>query len=124
MHKPQNSPGFWATNKYSNVGQKTRASGNCQKHRKTKNNKNNENKSPPPPPKKKKIKKRLGKGAERVRNQTKSRDHLNYRIVDIGNNTEKSHEDLTRLAVTQTSVNDHQIAKIIIRVHPRSNRLN
>ena len=52
---------------------------------------------------------RLGIGAGRVRNQSTSRDHPNYSIVEIGQNTEKSIGELRRLAVTQTPVKDHQL---------------
>ena len=38
-----------------------------------------------------------------------SGDHPNYSIVENGLNTKKSHGDLTRLAVTQTPVKDHQL---------------
>ena len=33
--------------------------------------------------------------------------HLNYSIIDNGQNTEKSPRDLRRLAVSQTPVKDH-----------------
>ena len=36
-------------------------------------------------------------------------DHPNYGIIEIGQNTEKSPEDLRKLAITQTSVNDHYL---------------
>ena len=36
-------------------------------------------------------------------------DHPDYSIVENGQNTEKSPGDLRRLAVTQTSVKDHQL---------------
>ena len=38
-----------------------------------------------------------------------SRVHSNHNIIEIGQNTEKSPGDLRRLAVTQTSVKDHQL---------------
>ena len=38
-----------------------------------------------------------------------SGDHTNYNIIENSQNTEKSPEDLRRLAVTQTSVKDHQL---------------
>ena len=38
-----------------------------------------------------------------------SRDHLNYSIVKIGQNTEKSPGDLRRLAVTQNLLKEHQL---------------
>ena len=37
-----------------------------------------------------------------------SGDYTNYIIIENGQNTVKSPEDLKRLAVTQTSVKDHQ----------------
>ena len=39
-------------------------------------------------------------------------DHLNYSIVENGQNTEKSPGDLRRLAVTQTPVKNHQLTLI------------
>ena len=36
-------------------------------------------------------------------------NHPNYNIIENGQNTEKSPGDLRRLAVTQTSVKDHQL---------------
>ena len=36
-------------------------------------------------------------------------DHPNYRIIENGQNTEKSPRDLRRLATTQTPVKDHQL---------------
>ena len=39
-------------------------------------------------------------------------DHSNYSIVDIGKNIEKSLEDLRRLAVTQTPVENHQLTLV------------
>ena len=38
-----------------------------------------------------------------------NRDHPNYNIVEIGQNTYKSPGDLRRLAVTQASVKDYQL---------------
>ena len=37
-----------------------------------------------------------------------NRDHPNYSIVDIGQNTEESPGDLRRLAITQTQAKDSQ----------------
>ena len=42
-------------------------------------------------------------------NKRMSGDHPNYCIIEIGQNTKKSPEDLTRLAVTQTLVKNHQL---------------
>ena len=41
-------------------------------------------------------------------NKRTSRDHSNYNITEIGQNTEKSPGDLRRLTITQTPVKDHQ----------------
>ena len=41
-------------------------------------------------------------------NKRTSGDHLNYYIIEIGRNTQKSPGELRRLAVTQTPVKDHQ----------------
>ena len=38
-----------------------------------------------------------------------SGDHSNYSLIEKGQNTEKSPEDLRRLAVTQTPVKIHQL---------------
>ena len=38
-----------------------------------------------------------------------NRDYPDNSIVEIGKNTEKSPEDLTRLAVTQTPMKDRQL---------------
>ena len=43
-------------------------------------------------------------GTGRLGNNRTNRDHLNYSIIEIGLNTEKSPGDLRRLAVTQTPV--------------------
>ena len=43
---------------------------------------------------------------------TMGRDHPNYCIIEIYQNTEKSSGDLRRLAVTQISVKDHQLTLI------------
>ena len=52
---------------------------------------------------------RIGSGRGARRNKRTSGDHPNYNIVEIGQNTEKSSGDLRRIAVTQTSVEDHQL---------------
>ena len=44
----------------------------------------------------------------RLENKSTSRDHPNYSIIEIGQNTEKSPGDLKRLVVTQTPVENHQ----------------
>ena len=42
-------------------------------------------------------------------NKRTSGDHPNHYIIENGQNTEKCHGDLRRLAVTQTPVKDHQL---------------
>ena len=42
---------------------------------------------------------RIGTGTGGLGNKRTSEDHTNYRIVEIGWNAEKSHGDLSRLAV-------------------------
>ena len=51
---------------------------------------------------------RLGKCTGRFWIQRASRDHPDYSIVKIGQNTEKSPGDLIRLSITQTPVKGHQ----------------
>ena len=46
----------------------------------------------------------FGKRTRGVGNQKTSKDNSNYNIVEIGQNTEKSPEDLNRLVVNQTPV--------------------
>ena len=41
-----------------------------------------------------------------------SEDHTNYRIVEIGQNTEKSPGDLRRLAVNKIPVENHQLTLV------------
>ena len=49
------------------------------------------------------------KGTGGLGNKRTSEDHPNYYTIEIGQNTKKSPGDLRRLAVTQTSVKDHQL---------------
>ena len=49
------------------------------------------------------------KGTGRLGNKRTSGDHSNYYIIENDQNTEKSLGDLRRLAVTQTSVKNHQL---------------
>ena len=51
----------------------------------------------------------LGKGAERVGNQRTNRGYSDHSIGKISQNTENSLGDLRRIAVTQTTVKDHQL---------------
>ena len=52
---------------------------------------------------------RIIKGTRGLGGERMSGDHPNYNIIENGQNTEKSPGDLKRLAVTQTSVKDHQL---------------
>ena len=52
---------------------------------------------------------RIDKRIRGLANKRTSRDHLNYGIVEIKQNTEKSPGELKRLAVSQTPVKDHQL---------------
>ena len=52
---------------------------------------------------------RICKGTRGIGNKRTSEDHPNYSIIKIEQNTKKSPEDLRRLAVTQTPVEDHQL---------------
>ena len=47
------------------------------------------------------VTKAFGTGTEGLGYKRTSRDHPNYSVLGIGQNTEKSPEDLRRLAVTQ-----------------------
>ena len=51
----------------------------------------------------------IGTRTGRLENERTSRDHPNDSIIKIGQNTEKSPGDSLRLAVTQTSVEDHKL---------------
>ena len=50
---------------------------------------------------------RIGKKIGGLGNKWASRDHPDYSIIKIGQNTEKGPGDLRRLAVTQTLVKNH-----------------
>ena len=52
---------------------------------------------------------RIGKGTRGLRNNKTSGDHPNYCIIEIGQNCEESPEGLTRLTITQTPVQNHQL---------------
>ena len=52
---------------------------------------------------------KIDKGTKRHRNQRTSKDHPNYNITKIDQNTEKSPGDLRRLAVTQPPVKNYQL---------------
>ena len=54
---------------------------------------------------------RIGKITGRLGNK-KSGDHQDYSIINIGQNTEKSPEDLRKLAVTETSEENHQLTLV------------
>ena len=58
--------------------------------------------------------KRLIRGARGVRYRMSSQDHPNYKIVKIGQNTEKISGELSKLVFTQTPVKDHQFTQGVI----------
>ena len=49
----------------------------------------------------------MGTGTGGLGNKTTSGDHLDYTIIEIDQNTDKSPGDLRRLAVAQTPVKNH-----------------
>ena len=55
------------------------------------------------------VTKRLLKGLGGLQSWRTSGDHPSYRIIENGQNTEKSAGDLRRLAVIQSIVKDHQL---------------
>ena len=52
---------------------------------------------------------RIIKGTGGLGSWRTSEDHLNYCIIEIRQNTEKSPGDLRKLAATQTPVKNHQL---------------
>ena len=52
---------------------------------------------------------RIGKRTGRLGNKRTNRDHPEYSIIKIGQNTEKSPGDLRKLAVIQTPEKNHQL---------------
>ena len=51
--------------------------------------------------------------AKEVENfEIRSRDHPNYSIIKICQNTEKRHRDLRRLGITQTPERNHQLVLV------------
>ena len=52
---------------------------------------------------------RIIKGTGGLGNKGTTGEHLNYYIIENGQNTEKSPGDLRRLAVSQTPVKDYQL---------------
>ena len=66
---------------------------------------------------------RVGKWIGKVENRWTSRDHPNYSIVKIGYNTDKSHGDLRKFAVTQIPVKKNS-ANGMKNVHNNNNNNN
>ena len=58
--------------------------------------------------------KNFSKETRRAENRKTCRDHLNYRIIKISQNTEKSPGDLRRFAATQTRVKNYQLTLVWI----------
>ena len=55
---------------------------------------------------------KIGTGTGGLGNKRMNKDHSNYSIVEIGQNTEKNSGDLRRLAVTQTPVGNYQLMPV------------
>ena len=55
---------------------------------------------------------RIGTGTEGLRNKRTSEDPPNYSIIEIDQNTEKSPGDSRKLAVKQSSVENHQLTLV------------
>ena len=53
------------------------------------------------------MKNSKGVNNNNLRDRRTSGDHLNYNIIENGQNAKESHGDLRRFAVTQTPVKDH-----------------
>ena len=52
---------------------------------------------------------RIDTETARLENKRTSEDYINYSIVEIGQNTEKSPGHMRRLAITQILVENHQL---------------
>ena len=68
---------------------------------------------------------KIGTGRRGLGNKRMSEEHLNYCIIEIGQNTGKSPGDLRRFPVTQTSVKDHQLTlrgKLLRSKHNYNNK--
>ena len=66
---------------------------------------------------------RIGTKTGGLENKMTRGDHPNDGIIDISQNTEKSPEDLRRLAVTQTPVRTHRLT-LVGKVHKGVNNDN
>ena len=55
---------------------------------------------------------KIGKRTGKLGNKRTSRDHPDYSVIKIRQNTEKSPGGLRRLAVTQTPVRNHQLTLV------------
>ena len=56
--------------------------------------------------------KMIGTGIGGLENERTSKDHPNYSIIYIDQNTEKNPGELKRLAVTQTPATNHRITLV------------
>ena len=66
----------------------------------------------------------FGTEIERLANKRMSGDHPNYSIIKIGQNTEKSPDDLRRLADTQTPVKNYQLTLVWKTLKTENNNNN
>ena len=55
---------------------------------------------------------RIGKGTGKFGNKRKSRDHPDYSITKIAQNTKKSPGNLRKFAVNQTPVKNHRLKSV------------
>ena len=55
---------------------------------------------------------RISTGTGGLENKKTSRDHLNYSIVDIDQNSKKSSRELRRLAIIQPLVENYQFTLV------------
>ena len=67
---------------------------------------------------------RITKGTGGLGGWRTSGDHRNYSIIENGQNTKKIPGDLKRLAVTQTSVKDHQLTLTFKNIFRNNNNYN
>ena len=55
---------------------------------------------------------RIGTRTGRLEKERANKEHLDYSIIRIGQNTEENPGDLRKLAVTQTQVRNHSLTQV------------
>ena len=63
------------------------------------------------------VTKKIVKKTGGLRNKRTRGDHPGYSFIKVGQNTEKGPGNLRKLAVTQTSVEDHQLTPVWKKAH-------